>query len=354
MIGRRLSALLTSLLFLSGCAEQRHPYYGPTLTLDALVSAVNANNSQLPTLWARQDFDANIIDSNHQSHAGSARGVLLYRAPDELRIVANDDFGQLAFEIGATSQYYWLKVVPGSDKLWWGKMVNAGKPCSQAMPVRPDLILDVLAIATIHIDIGNEPYSVMRFDNDDDAYIVDSIVGKPGTTVVHHYEICQVLKESPTPSHLTTRPTSRHSTTTQASISPPAQQQPTTARCTQDDFALVWSEERDEPSPGQLLLRKEVWYDRQTLQPRRVALFDDNGREALRATLGDFSPVAGAGATVATRYDLLFPESGTTMRLVLRDQALGKNGIPRPGSIHLPDLARPGVKTVVQIDKDCD
>jgi hypothetical protein len=280
----RVGVLFIALL-IAGCRQERQPYFGPTLTLDALVSGINANNQQIPTLWARQDFQGTLVDSDHQSHAASARGVLLYRAPDELRIVANDDFGQPAFEIGATGEFFWLKVIPGSDTLWWGRMKNAGDPRCQPMPVRPDLILDVLAIGAIDTDLSSEPYPVLRFDNDDDAYIVDSIVRQP----------------------------------------------------------------------SRLIIRKEVWYDRATLLPSKVILYDDNGRAVLIALVGDFDRLGGAAAAplLPTRYDLFFPDTGSKMQFVLRDEMLTKNGIPHPGSIHLPDLTRSGVKTVVQIDKDC-
>jgi hypothetical protein len=272
-------------LLITGCAQQHHPYFGPTLTLDALVSNINSNNAQIPTLWARHDFSGTLVDSDHASHSVSARGVLLYRAPDELRIIANDDFGQLAFEIGATSEFFWLKVVPESDTLWWGRMKNAGDPRCRPMPVRPDLILDVLAVGTIDADFSAEPYPVLRFDNDADAYVVDSIVRQP----------------------------------------------------------------------SRLLIRKEVFYDRATLLPRKVILYDDNGRAVLIAQVSDFDRLGSGTAAplVPTRYDLFFPDTGSKMSFVLRDEVLTKNGIPHPGSIHLPDLARPGVKTVVQIDKDC-
>jgi hypothetical protein len=164
-------------------------------------------------------------------------------------------------------------------------MKNAGDPRCQPMPVRPDLILDVLAIGAIDTDLSSEPYPVLRFDNDDDAYIVDSIVRQP----------------------------------------------------------------------SRLIIRKEVWYDRATLLPSKVILYDDNGRAVLIALVGDFDRLGGAAAAplLPTRYDLFFPDTGSKMQFVLRDEMLTKNGIPHPGSIHLPDLTRSGVKTVVQIDKDC-
>lgn len=279
------ASLLVAIALLSACRqEQPQIYTGPTASLDEIVAKINQNNAQIPTLWAHQDFDGSIVDDKHNAHSVSAHGVILYRAPDELRIVASSDFEQPVFEIGATADYYWLKVIPELDTLWWGRMSNVGKPCVSAIPIRPDLILAVLGIGTMDTNFLREPFPIMRFNNDADAYMVDSVVR----------------------------------------------------------------------GPDRLVAQKEIWYDRQTLEPRLILLFDANGRVVLRAHLSDFAPLSGAGAgQIATRYNLFFPDTGSKMQFTLSDQALSKNGIPRENSIHLPDLANPGVKNVVQVDKDC-
>jgi hypothetical protein len=104
-------------------------------------------------------------------------------------------------------------------------------------------------------------------------------------------------------------------------------------------------------------LRREVKYDRQTLLPQRVLLFDETGRLALRAQLSGLEPVPVEGLAkekwpkIATIYDLYFPDSGTKMLFTLREQALTKSGVPHEGSIKLPNLANPGVSNVIQVDK---
>ena len=267
-------------------------YTGPTATLDEVIARVNANNSAIPTLWARQNFEGTIVDDKHDSHEISADGVILYRAPHELLITAHNEFGSV-FEIGVTAEVYWLKVVPSLDTLWWGKMANVGKPTTVNIPLRPDLILDVLAVNEIDPNLLNEPHAVMRFNNEADMYMVDTIVR----------------------------------------------------------------------AADRLLVQKEVWYDRQTLEPRKVLLYDAKGRVVLRANLSDFQAVAsggdsgGAGDTggaapyIAGTYKLFFPDTGSKMTFTLSQAALSKNGIPHAGSIHLPDLGNPGVGHVVQVDQ---
>jgi hypothetical protein len=285
--GYAIALLLAGALWLAGCQPAPPAgYYGPTLTLDEVAARINANNSKIPSLWARQDFQGTIVDEKHQPHGAAAHGVLLYRAPGELRIVAFDDFSQPLFEIGANAEFYWLKIVPQMDTLWWGRMRDAGNAAASPIPARPDLILQVLAIGTINPDFNSPPYTVMHFDNAADAYVLDSL----------------------------------------------------------------------ENRPDRLLLRKEVRYDRQTLRPNRVLLFDETGRLALKALLSDFEPVPINGSPkdqwpqLPTVYDLTFIDSNSTMRFTIRDQVLSKNGIPKPGGIQLPNLANPGVSRVIQVD----
>lgn len=283
----RLALLLLCTTILSACQppEQQPIYTGPTLGLDELVTRINARNAQIPSFWARQDFDGQIADDKGNMHSVSARGVILYRAPDELRLVAENEFGPI-FDLGANSQYYWLKIIPQMDTLWWGRMENIGKASSHRLPLRPDLLLDVLGVGPIPTDYLHTPYPVLRFNNDADAYMIDTIV----------------------------------------------------------------------PGPDRMVVRKEVWYDRQTLLPGLVLLFDDNGRVVLRAFLQDYQPLAiddvspNQQPLIATTYKLKFPDTGSTMQFVLSQQALTHNGVPRPGSIHRPDLRHPGVGHVIDVD----
>ncbi|HUB26010.1 MAG TPA: hypothetical protein VL992_11325, partial [Tepidisphaeraceae bacterium] len=245
--------LLLCALCLSACQSQAPQgqaiYTGPTLSLDQVISAINARNIQIPTLWARQDFDGNIVDDKGNSHSISAHGVILYRGPHELRIVADNEFGPI-FEMGATDEFYWLKVIPQTDTLWWGKMKNIGKPCATSVPIRPDYVLDVLAVGLIDPDLLREPYTIMRFNNDADAYMLDTIVR----------------------------------------------------------------------GPDRMLARKEIWYDRTTLLPGLVLLFDDSGRVVLQAHLENYQPLPIDGVPpdrwpqIATLYKLRFPDTGSTMQ----------------------------------------
>ena len=41
--------------------NQRQPWYGETMPMGLVVAAINRNNDRVPTLWARHDYDADIV-----------------------------------------------------------------------------------------------------------------------------------------------------------------------------------------------------------------------------------------------------------------------------------------------------
>src|SRR5947207_2928673 len=60
--GMVLSALF---IFSAGCAhttKQPQGYWGPTKSLNEVVAQVNANNWAIPTLYARQEIQADLYD----------------------------------------------------------------------------------------------------------------------------------------------------------------------------------------------------------------------------------------------------------------------------------------------------
>src|SRR5688572_33205222 len=50
-------------------------------------------------------------------------------------------------------------------------MEHLGKPCAQPIPIRPDLLMEVLGVFTIDPNLQRFPAPVMRFNNDEDAYM---------------------------------------------------------------------------------------------------------------------------------------------------------------------------------------
>ncbi len=293
------AAVLASLV---GCATVPPPptkgYFGPTEPMAQVVTAINANNARLPTLWASHYYEATVVDEQRKPHYVNGDGAILYRSPQAARgwgmlVVGDKPAIGRVFEIGTTAEWYWLKIVPELDTMWYGAQRHLGKPCAGRIPIRPDMVGEVLGIGTIGPgEFMRPPAPVMRFNNDADAYMFVWVV--PAT------------------------------------------------------------------NPDRMAAQKEVWYDRQTKRPKVVLLFDEHGRVQLRAYLSKHQQVdPGDGAPreswpwVATDYRLYFPETGTRMSFELNDVRLERNGVPTRKGLAFPGTDEPGVSKVIQLDKDC-
>ena len=294
------TVLLTSLLLAAGCAPRRaaragdtQPFTGPTEPMAAVVAAINANNAALPTIWARHYFEANVVDERKKSHFVNGDGVLLYKAPRGMRLVGTKAAAGTVFEIGSTDDRYWLTLVPERNTMWWGWYRNLGKPCvdTRNIPIRPDLVLEVLGVATIDTNFNQPPVPTMRFNN--------YAFGGTGA------------------------------------------------------YMFVWNV----PGADRWVAQREIWYDRATKLPRAVLLFDEDGRIVLEAKLSGHAPVEVPDTPqdrwprVARKYELMFPDTGSTITLELDEVALERRGVPARRGIAFPEDAK--VDQVIQLDRDC-
>jgi hypothetical protein len=138
-------------LFSGGCPSQKKElgYYGPTDPILTVVDDINQNNQRIKTLWAKGDFSAWITG-------------------EKCRV------GRV-FDIGSNDTEYWLIVKPEIDMMWYGDYRRVAAPTTRPgaqIPIRPDLLLEILGIGEIDTDLVRQPVPVMRFNNDADAYML--------------------------------------------------------------------------------------------------------------------------------------------------------------------------------------
>lgn len=245
-----------------------------------VVDAINANNSKIPTLYATLNYSATIHDGKQVHSVSSDEGYVWYRSPDDFRLVGKMAAVGTVFDIGSNREKYWLEVIPGTNRLWWGNYADLVRLQSDQLPIpiRPDLVTQVLAVGTINSDFNVLPVPTMRYDGNDDAYV------------------------------------------------------------------FVFNVK----APDRWMAQKEIWYDRATLRPRRVILYDGNGRPVLRAALSMDKPVRmpqGKPADwplVPGDYKLFFPDSGSRMEFTLNDVALqhkvGRIVFPNARNFQMPDV----------------
>ena len=279
-------------IVIGGCAQpvqrqQRPKYTGPTLPLSDVIHRINENNRQLPTLFARHEIEADIVE-NGKSRFINANGTLFVRKPRELWLRGEKVIDKI-FEMGSTPDAYWFTVYANENTRWWGHYRNVGKPCSKDIAIRPDLIGEVLSITDVNTNLAEWPAPTLRYNNDLDVYMVQ------------------------------------------------------------------WHS----PLPNRLITEREVYYDRATLRPLKVILFDPNGRPVLRANLSNHQAVELEGVAkeqwpqIATHYDLLFPETGSKMTMRLTSVELrSSTGHPREGTIRFKD--DPEVVKEIQLDEACE
>ena len=283
--------------FFMGCCPKPQPTtkgdFAPTEPMADVVAAINRNNSRLPTLWAEIGrVRAQFTDDNGRPTDETLDGgVLLYRQePRSVRLVGNKLIVGQVLDLGSNEDVYWLSVKEGPDTAWWGHYENLGKPCSKPLPIRPDLLFEVLGISLFNPDLAALPAPVMRFNHDTGSYM------------------------------------------------------------------FVWVTQFDD----RWVATREVWYDRTHMRPTHVILYDVNGRVTLRAFLGDHKPVEVAGVpreqwpSVASEYDLFFPENKSKLTMRLGTIKLQNRGAPSQASFNFnPDARRLGVSKLIQLDEAC-
>jgi hypothetical protein len=168
-------AVLVLSSMVMGCCAQKaatiQPYFGPTETIDQLVPEINANIEPLPTLWAKGDFDATIVDHDHRTNVNGT-AYLMHAKPQQMLFIGNADVLGEVFRMGSGVDKYWVTVKGDTDTCWWGTFANLGRVDPSTIPVRPDLVEAVLGLDVIDTDLTRQPCPVMRFNNDQRAYMI--------------------------------------------------------------------------------------------------------------------------------------------------------------------------------------
>lgn len=288
------------LLALAGCGgktAQRQrgdpPYFGPTETMVQVVEQINANNVPLRSLWARTDIEAELVEPDKGKRTTViANGLLVHRKPSELRMSGNKDPLGRVFDLGSDGERFWMiSKVPDNERMWWGHYRNVGKPCAGEIPIRPDLLLEVLGVSDVGPEFLQSPAPTMRFNPDADAYMLVWIMPAPDGGP----ERWVAQKE-------------------------------------------IWYD-RQTKLPSAVLL-----FDRHG----RVVLRAYLSRHAPVAVEG---LPRERWPRVATDYRLFFPDTGSKMWLSLTDMQTENRGAPNDRTFAFPD--RPGVAEVIQIDEAC-
>lgn len=271
--------------------ETNASWRGPTDPMAQVVAAINRDNHAISSLWARHYFVGNVIDDRGKTHFINAEGILLMSKPASVRLVAKKEFGTI-FDLGTDGQRFWMSVPVEVDTMWWGYNRNIGKPCSRAIPIQPEGILEVLGVGEFDADLKHAPVPVMRFDAERDAYVF-----------------------------LWSRPLTDRWVATKEVWYDRTTKRPVRVQLYDLD--------------GRVALRAELSDFKQVELPG----------EAAKA----------GWPWMATTYRLFFPDSGSKITISLSDMHLRseEGGVPNARSFVMPNPEQAQVAKVVQIDEEC-
>lgn len=277
---------------LAGCTiapDKPAGYFGPTDSLPVLASKLNKNANAIPTLFAHHYLEANIKDpETGKNRFVNATGYLMLCKPRELLLRANKDPVPV-FELGSTDDRYWLTVLVEPSMHWWGYHKNADDPqVTKKIPIRPDLLGEVLGISSLGDSLLELPAPTLRFNNDYDCYML-----------TWHDEVGD---------HWIAR-------------------------------KEIWYDRKT------LTARKVLLFDANG----RVIVRANLGKH-VQIKLDEGAP--DQYPWIATDFDLFFPESQSTMKLQLTDVALtSSNGNPKPKTIKFPEEPDVSPENRIQIDR---
>lgn len=171
-------SLFSILILCAGCCPRkpvtRAPYEGPTLSLAELVSQINANNHRISTLWASGSFECWVRDDKNNTQYFSGESNLAFRKPREIRLVGNVVAIGRVFDIGSNRDTFWMWIpFDKIDTMWWGEYRNVQNMNPCVIPIRPDLLTEVLGVNDLNPDLLQSPVPALRFDSEWDAYVLN-------------------------------------------------------------------------------------------------------------------------------------------------------------------------------------
>jgi hypothetical protein len=267
-------------------AEKPPGYFGPTEPLEVVAKQINAQVANLPTLRGAGDFEADIVEDGRK-HFVNGEITLLYARPDKLRMIGKKDIAGRIFEIGTNAERYWLIVRGETSTMWWGEHGRLASGQDRAnMPIRPDLLLEVLGVSSIAPNFLTEPFPVMRFNNDYDVFMITWHTRRPDR-VVAQKEVWYD-RQSKLPS-----------------------------------LVLLFDDS------GRVMLSAK-------LSRHEAVEIKDVPREQW--------------PMVARSYRLFFPDSGTKLSFRLNEVLLQKGGAPRESSFNFPEGDAAGVSSIINVD----
>ena len=141
------------LIPMTGCPPRERPTFeeGPPKVLrstDEIIETIEANAAKLDqALWSSSvSATGRYLDGEGGEHSFNFDGTLLFRRPRGFRMDLRPGLGEQVMQIGSNDETFWVWIEPEMRAMHWGHHRNAGLPCCEKMPVRPDQLVSALAV----------------------------------------------------------------------------------------------------------------------------------------------------------------------------------------------------------------
>ncbi len=150
------SSFLFALLLLlpTGCGQRdddgisSNAPRGEPRNLSEIVETISANSAKLnAALWSSNvSATARFRDDKHKEHVFNVDGNLLFVKPRDFRMDLRPGLGAQIIGVGSNQETFWVWIEPEVRVMRWGHHRNAGRSCSEKMPIRPDQLISALVI----------------------------------------------------------------------------------------------------------------------------------------------------------------------------------------------------------------
>ena len=173
--GIRHFALLA--LLVVGCRGSVKPVSStynnaPTVPLDTLLSRINANAGQINTLVMDGRFTATLANGKGGFDNLDGGIQIVHTKPNQIRVGTEVAVvGQRAFDLGSNGQTYWMSAFGKVDTTWYGKPRGTAE-VDPRLPIAPELLIDVLGVATLNDDLLAQPIPTLRYNPDQAVYML--------------------------------------------------------------------------------------------------------------------------------------------------------------------------------------
>lgn len=162
LLCRRIGRCLFFVFLLSGvagCPPRERPRFedGPARALrttDEIIETINSNAARLDqALWSSSvSATGHYKDREGEEHSFNFDGSLLFKRPRNFRMDLRPGLGEQVMQIGSNEETFWVWIEPEIHSMHWGHHRNAGMPCCEKMPVRPDQLVSALLVGGLPVE----------------------------------------------------------------------------------------------------------------------------------------------------------------------------------------------------------